>query len=49
MKFNILTKIQSKIHRLKGSVIIKFGHPRSGNTLIYNILKDIFNDRFVET
>ena len=48
MKFNILTKIQSTIHRLKGSTIIQFGPPRSGTTLIYNILKDIFNDRFVE-
>ena len=49
MQFTILTKIQSTIHRLKGSTIIQFGPPRSGTTLIYNILKDIFNDRFVET
>ena len=49
MKFNIFTKLLSKIHRFKGTTIIQFGPPRSGTTLIYNILKDIFTDQFVET
>ena len=49
MQFNFFTKIQSKIHRLKGTTIIQFGHPRSGTTLVYNLLKDIFPNRFVET
>lgn len=49
MKFNFLTKIQSKIHRLRGTTIIQFGPPRSGTTLVYNILKDVFPKRFVES
>ena len=49
MQFNILTKILSKIHRFKGTTIVQFGPPRSGTTLVYNILKDIFPERFVET
>lgn len=49
MQFTFLSRINSKIHRLKGTTIIQFGPPRSGTTLIYNILKDIFLDRFVET
>ena len=44
MQFTVWTKIISKIHRLKGTTIIQFGPPRSGTTLIYNILKDIWED-----
>jgi len=49
MQFTVCAKIISKIHRLKGTTIIQFGPPRSGTTLIYNILKDIFPKNFVET
>ena len=49
MKRNILSKIKGKIHRILGTTIIQFGPPRSGTTLVYNILKDIFPKRSVET
>ena len=49
MKLDILSTIRSKIHRLKGTTIIQFGAPRSGTTLVYNILKDIFPKNFVES
>ena len=48
MKKNILNIIKEKIHRLAGTTIIVFGPPRSGTTLVYNILKDIFPKRNVE-
>ena len=49
MQFSFISKIKSKIHRLRGTTIIQFGPPRSGTTLVYNILKNIFPNRFVET
>ena len=49
MQFNFISKLKSKIHRLTGNTIIQFGPPRSGTTLIYNILKDLFPNRSVET
>ena len=49
MQFSVWTRIISKIHRFKGTTIIQFGPPRSGTTLVYNILKDIFPKNFVET
>ena len=49
MKKDILSIIKKKIHRLAGKTIIQFGPPRSGTTLVYNILKDVFPNRSVET
>jgi hypothetical protein len=49
MKRNIFSKIKGKIHRFLGTTIIQFGPPRSGTTLVYNILKDIFPNKSVET
>ena len=49
MKKDILSSIKKKIHRLAGKTIIQFGPPRSGTTLVYNILKDVFPNRSVET
>ncbi len=49
MQFNFFSKIRSKLNRLIGATVIQFGPPRSGTTLIYNILKDIFPHRSVET
>ena len=49
MQFNFISKIRSKIHRLTGNTIIQFGPPRSGTTLVYNIIKDIFPNKNVET
>jgi hypothetical protein len=49
MKKNIFSKIKGKIDRFLGTTIIQFGPPRSGTTLVYNILKDIFPKKSVET
>ena len=49
MKKNILSVIKKKIDRLTPKTIIQFAPPRSGTTLVYNILKDIFPDRSIET
>ena len=49
MKKEILNVIKKKIDRLIGKTIIQFGPPRSGTTLIYNILKDVFPNKSVET
>ena len=48
MKKDILITIKKAIDRLTGKTIIQFGPPRSGTTLLYNILKDVFPDRSVE-
>ena len=49
MEEEILITIKKKIDRLVGKTIIQFGPPRTGSTLVYNILKDIFPNRSVET
>ncbi len=41
MKRTIFRKIKGKIHRFLGKAIIQFDTPRSGTTLVYNILKDL--------
>ena len=49
MKKDILITIKKAIDRLTGKTIIQFGPPRSGTTLLYNILKDVFNQAKVIT
>ena len=49
MQFTVWEKIKSKFNRIRKNTIIQFGPPRSGSTLIYNILKDVFIHKSVET
>lgn len=44
----IIDGIKRKISRLIGKTIIQFSPPRSGSTLVYNILRDIFPNRYIE-
>jgi hypothetical protein len=44
----ITNTFRNKINRLIGKTIVQFGPPRSGSTLVYNILRDVFPKKYIE-